>query len=283
MCQYIQIEIIQSPKKTILEFSRFTLFCVESFEEMALREAKFTSYSDFIESGIDPTDETQAAQLRSGLIYPNNPALIPNNFDSNHYFQCYLCQEKYTNEYSLNKHFKIRHLINNINIKQIIIPKWYCCKCKKEFSYKLDQKNQNNKNKNKNKSKNKNKNNEQIIKHICLNSKEKIDHINNNNNLIKLCSIKCNKKNEALSIKRIRYECRIENDLFSVEQWLKYELIRKELTRDDYINAAKMFIAVQGYKIAIQLLEKSQTIFTVNVEEQTLIDVAKRLKEQQNK
>ena len=91
------------------------------------------------------------------------------------------------------------------------------------------------------------------------------------------------KRNEALSIKRIRYECRIENDLLSVEQWLKYELIRKELTRNDYINAAKMFIAVQGYKLAIELLEKSQSIFTVNVEEQTLIDVAKRLKEQQNK
>ena len=38
---------------------------------MSSREAKFTSYSDFIGSGIDPTKEIQAAQLRSGLIYPN--------------------------------------------------------------------------------------------------------------------------------------------------------------------------------------------------------------------
>ena len=113
---------------------------------------------------------------------------------------------------------------------------------------------------------NNDKDNDQTIKHFCINSKEKIDKINNNNKEIKLCSINnINKDNEALSIKRIRYECRKSNDLLSIEQWLKYELIKKELTRMDYINASKMFIAVQGYKIAIELLQKCVSLFITEI------------------
>lgn len=241
---------------------------------MSHKEAKFTSYSDFIDNGIDPTKEVQAAQLRSGLIYPNNPCLIP--IINNKFKECFLCKEKYQNLYSLNKHLKIRHLKNNINIKEIIIPKWYCIKCKKEFSYNLDTNNQKNNN---------------DIKHFCVNSKQKIVKIDNDNKYkkeIKLCSINNNnKENQALTIKRIRYECRKSNDLSSIEQWLKYELITKELTRFDYINAAKMFIAVKGYKIAIQLLQKSISEFIIQNNddclEQNLIEIANRLKQQTQK
>ena len=250
------------------------------------QDFNFTSYSDFKDSDIDPTHPDQACQVRSGLIFPNNSALIPQKYHgvsgNNHHgkngnndgtfhkklYRCHLCQEKYLNLYTLNKHFKMRHLVNNNDIKQIIIPKWYCSKCKKEFSYIL-------------------KDNKQEIKHYCLNSEQKIEKINEEKKEIKLCLIdklKDDENEEVFNIKRIRYECRKDNDLLSIEQWLKYELIKRKLSRNDYINAAKVFIGVKGYKIAIQLLEKSASIFVQDHndddddnEEQKLIDIAKQL------
>eukprot|EP01083_Nonionella_stella_P308930 1092141_1 len=262
---------------------------------------RFTTYSDF-DSPVDPCKEEEACKLRSGLIFPRNQALHqqqyrihpinskpsghlhankPNTQHDNIHsefckklYRCYLCREEYINKNALNKHISMRHLVSNRDIFDIVIPKWYCTKCKNEFSFKP-------------------KNNNEVT-HFCANSIEKTDKIDSADSDIKLCSINNNQfdndssSNGALCIKRIRYECRVNNDLGSVEQWLKYELCSKQLARNDYLNAAKMFIGVQGYKIAIQLLKKSQVInheidsdlYQDDDMEQTLIDVAKKLMKQ---
>ena len=99
----------------------------------------------------------------------------------------------------------------------------------------------------------------------------------NEPNDLRLCAV--DRPSSPLKIKRIRFESRIHSELCSIEQWLKYELIRKELTRSDYLNAAKMFVAVGGYQAAIELLQKSMRILKDkegedNGAEKTLIGVA---------
>eukprot|EP01084_Bolivina_argentea_P120392 213385_1 len=124
---------------------------------------KFASYSEFV-SEVDPSKEEEACLLRSGLIYPSNQALIQQTYNknlinskqkqishlntnqsntntkvTNHHndtntknefykrlYRCHLCIEEYITKESLNKHIKMRHLINNNNINDIIIQKWYC-------------------------------------------------------------------------------------------------------------------------------------------------------------
>lgn len=271
---------------------------------------KYTTYADFTDVDIDPSKDSEAVLLRSGLIYPNNPALIPQKYYKNgrndnpndgmfvkKLYRCYLCTQQYSSRESLNKHIKIRHLKNNTDIKDLMRPKWYCSTCKKEFAHNISAEN-----------------NYQVT-HFCINGTQKVDQINSNedeadteqktsanghDNALKLCSINSQDPENAhnpLLIKRIRFECRKNNELGSIEQWLKYELIKRELTRNDYLNAARMFIAVQGYRAAIQLLHKSQAMFTEHVintnnsnnsnvqdadaedqrMEQTLIDIAKKL------
>lgn len=266
------------------------------------KKVEFRSYSEFI-NPVDPTKEEEACLLRSGLIYPSNPALIPQKYQmsttitrstshlhtsphSHHHsnnnvqnqgefykklYRCYMCCLEYTKKESLDKHIKMRHLVNYTKISDIVVPKWYCTKCKKEFSHKVN-------------------NDCKEIRHFCLNSKQSIDSLDNAKKKmnIKLCSIHNNNDNcdrDAMSIKRIRYESRVNNELESIEQWLKYELIKDKLSRNDYVNASKMFIAVQGYQIAIELLEKCQSLFPeidddAEDDELTLIDVAEKLMKQ---
>ena len=228
-------------------------------------DVKYTSYSQFI-STIDPCKEEEACLLRSTLIYPQNPALVQRkNNDSKSRsadtewnkkrFHCYQCGAWYDSQDSLRRHFKFRHLREFKNIHDVWCPRWHCTKCKKEFGCKPSDK---------------------LLSHFCSQSVLKKDKMNEPNDL-RLCAV--DRPNSPLKIKRIRFESRIHSELCSIEQWLKYELIRKELTRSDYLNAAKMFVAVGGYQAAIELLQKSMRILKNkegedNGAEKTLIGVA---------
>jgi len=117
---------------------------------------------------------------------------------------------------------------------------------------------------------------EKVITHFCKDSVLKKDALNEPNDL-RLCLDDGSRS--VLKIKRIRFESRIHTELCAVEQWLKYELMRNELKRSDYLKAAKMFIAVKGYEKAIGLLNKSMEIHKDKDHgaEQSLIDIANEM------
>ena len=218
---------------------------------------KYTSYSQFI-SNIDPCKEEEACLLRSGLIYPQNPAIIARPEWDRMRFRCYHCGAWYDSRDSLRKHLKFRHLKEFRTIDDHNTPRWHCTKCRKEFGCKPST--------------------DKIVTHFCNDSEFKKDKLTEANDL-KMCAV--GGPRSALKIKRVRFECRVHTELINIEQWLKYELVRDPLTRTDYLEAAKMFIAVKGYKVAIGLLQKSLESLKVNKEddgaEQTLIDVASEM------
>merc|ERR1719499_1369811 len=100
-------------------------------------DVKYTSYSQFI-SNIDPCKEEEACLLRSGLIYPQNPALIrrKSTDSTNKRYLCYHCGSWYDSRDSLRRHLNFRHLRDFGNINAVNTPKWHCTKCRKEFGCK---------------------------------------------------------------------------------------------------------------------------------------------------
>lgn len=229
---------------------------------------KFKYSSSQSNTWVDPCKEEEACLLREGLIYPQNPALHI-ELDKKR-FSCYQCGKWFDSKAEVRNHLQTKHLRDFRTKDELApLPRWHCTKCRKEFGCRPKS--------------------DGSVSHFCKPrgaplAEWKTDILDETNDL-KRCAVYS--PNSPMEIKRVRFECRCNADLLLVEHWLENELSlhKSGLRRSDYLDAAKMFIAVKGYQMAIELLEKSMEIEHEESEqeqvhdcdEQTLIDVASQL------